>query len=83
MGLTLFVGGQEGVTWSEWQAIAAACQDNGLEGLFTSDHYMPIVTDDDRGALSVGIDVRRDAAHDVFNGRRSFSPGTGSEDPNA
>jgi F420-dependent oxidoreductase-like protein len=51
MGVTLFVGGQEGVTWPQWQLIAQACEDNGLDGLFTSDHYMPIVSDDDHGTL--------------------------------
>ncbi len=31
--------GQEGVTWPQWLALARACEDNGLEGLFRSDHY--------------------------------------------
>jgi F420-dependent oxidoreductase-like protein len=51
MGLTLFVGGQEGVTWDQWRVIAQGCEDHGVDGLFTSDHYMPIVSDDDAGSL--------------------------------
>src|SRR5436853_44301 len=33
------IEGQEGQTWEEWQALARACEENGLEGLFRSDHY--------------------------------------------
>ena len=34
------IEGQEGVTWEDWLALAAACEENGLTGLFTSDHYL-------------------------------------------
>src|SRR3989442_1202601 len=33
------IEGQEGVTWDEWRALAAACEQHRLEGLFRSDHY--------------------------------------------
>jgi F420-dependent oxidoreductase-like protein len=33
------VEGQEGVTWDEWVALARACDEAGLDGLFRSDHY--------------------------------------------
>jgi F420-dependent oxidoreductase-like protein len=33
------VEGQEGVTWHEWVALARACEESGLDGLFRSDHY--------------------------------------------
>jgi len=33
------IEGQEGVSWDEWVALARACEDNGLEALFRSDHY--------------------------------------------
>ncbi len=33
------IEGQEGVTWEQWQALAHACQEHGLFGLFRSDHY--------------------------------------------
>ncbi len=37
------VEGQEGVDWDEWLALARACEEHGLEGLFRSDHYSAIV----------------------------------------
>ncbi len=33
------VEGQEGVSWEQWAAIARACDEVGLDGLFRSDHY--------------------------------------------
>src|SRR5437868_8175245 len=33
------IEGQEGQTWEDWQALARACEEHGLEGLFRSDHY--------------------------------------------
>lgn len=38
--------GQEGVTWPQWLAIAQTCERLGFEGLFTSDHYQSVVTDE-------------------------------------
>jgi F420-dependent oxidoreductase-like protein len=46
----LMIEGQEGVTWDEWTALARACEESGLEGLFRSDHYLGI---DDRGRGSL------------------------------
>ena len=43
------IEGQEGVTWENWAAIAAACEEHGVEALFRSDHYIS------------GIDERRPA----------------------
>jgi F420-dependent oxidoreductase-like protein len=37
--ICLMIEGQEGVTWDDWLALASACEEHGLEGLFTSDHY--------------------------------------------
>lgn len=34
------IEGQEGVTWDEWVALAGACEEHGLDGLFRSDHYL-------------------------------------------
>lgn len=42
MRLCLMIEGQEGVTWDDWTALAAATEDSGLEGLFRSDHYLSI-----------------------------------------
>lgn len=38
MELCLMIEGQEGVTWPQWQALAAACEDHGIPSLFRSDH---------------------------------------------
>ena len=39
MELCLMIEGQEGVTWPEWRALAAACEEHGNPTLFRSDHY--------------------------------------------
>jgi F420-dependent oxidoreductase-like protein len=43
------VEGQEGVTWPQWLALARACEEAGLDGLFRSDHYTS--TDAEPGSL--------------------------------
>ena len=45
------IEGQEGVTWEQWRALAAACDEHGYEGLFRSDHYMSVTGQTDRGSL--------------------------------
>jgi F420-dependent oxidoreductase-like protein len=40
MRLALMIEGQEGVTWSDWCALASACEEHGVETLFRSDHYI-------------------------------------------
>jgi F420-dependent oxidoreductase-like protein len=45
------VEGQEGVTWDDWLALARACEEYGYEALFRSDHYGPVVAEDERGSL--------------------------------
>lgn len=45
------VEGQEGVTWDQWVALAEACENAGLEGLFRSDHYSSLADQADRGSL--------------------------------
>jgi F420-dependent oxidoreductase-like protein len=45
------IEGQEDVTWDEWGALARACEENGLEGLFRSDHYASVMGVYTRGAL--------------------------------
>ncbi len=39
MQLCLMIEGQEGVSWSEWAALADAVESAALHGLFRSDHY--------------------------------------------
>src|SRR6202022_2692944 len=45
------VEGQEDVSWDAWRAVAAACEDGGLEGLFRSDHYRSVMGRSERGSL--------------------------------
>jgi F420-dependent oxidoreductase-like protein len=40
MRLALMIEGQENVTWSDWCALADACEEHGVETLFRSDHYI-------------------------------------------
>ena len=54
MRLGLMIEGQEGVTWEHWCALAAACEEHGVETLFRSDHY-----------ISQG-DEARNVAHDAW-----------------
>ena len=51
MRICLMVEGQEDVTWPEWVALATACEDAGLDGLFRSDHYFTVQGRPERGAL--------------------------------
>lgn len=51
MRVSLSIEGQEGVTWAEHLALASACEENGFEGLFRSDHYASVFGASDRGSL--------------------------------
>lgn len=39
MRVCLMVEGQEDVSWDQWLAVAAACEEGGYDALFRSDHY--------------------------------------------
>ena len=45
------IEGQEGVSWEQWVALADACEESGLEGLFRSDHYLSVFGQGERGSL--------------------------------
>jgi len=46
------IEGQEGVTWPQWRALAAACEEHGIPTLFRSDHYQNLDGEHpERGAL--------------------------------
>ncbi len=45
------IEGQEDVTWSDWVALAEACERFGIEALFRSDHYLSVAGDASRGSL--------------------------------
>ena len=46
MRLGLMIEGQEGVTWDDWVRLARLAEEQGLEGLFRSDHYTAIIRPD-------------------------------------
>jgi alkanesulfonate monooxygenase SsuD/methylene tetrahydromethanopterin reductase-like flavin-dependent oxidoreductase (luciferase family) len=60
--LALMIEGQEGVTWDDWVALADACEENGVEALFRSDHYLSS-TDEDRHVLDAWATIAGLAAH--------------------
>jgi F420-dependent oxidoreductase-like protein len=51
MRVCLMIEGQEDVTWDQWRALALACEEHGLEGLFRSDHYLSVEGQTTRGSL--------------------------------
>lgn len=51
MRVNLMVEGQEDVSWEQWVALAGACEEHGLEGLFRSDHYQSVQGRAERGSL--------------------------------
>src|SRR3954468_17263436 len=51
MRVCLMFEGQEDVTWAQWRALALACDENGFEGLFRSDHYLSVEGRTERGSL--------------------------------
>ena len=51
MDLCVMIEGQEGVSWAEWQAIAAACEEHRISALFRSDHYLPLGGHEERPVL--------------------------------
>jgi F420-dependent oxidoreductase-like protein len=60
--ICLMVEGQEGVTWDEWLALARTCEDEGLAGLFRSDHYSSTIATADRGSLDAWVTLAALAA---------------------
>ncbi|MDF2742055.1 MAG: putative F420-dependent oxidoreductase [Actinomycetia bacterium] len=51
MRVCLMIEGQEDVTWEQWLALAGACEEHGLEGMFRSDHYESVMGMRERGSL--------------------------------
>jgi F420-dependent oxidoreductase-like protein len=51
MRICLMVEGQEGVSWDQWRALAVACEQARLDGLFRSDHYLSVVGLRERASL--------------------------------
>jgi F420-dependent oxidoreductase-like protein len=63
MRICLMIEGQEGVTWEQWLALALACEEHGLEGLFRSDHYAPIGSPPGTGSLDAWATISALAVH--------------------
>jgi F420-dependent oxidoreductase-like protein len=51
MRLCVMIEGQEGVTWDDWLALARVAEELGFDALFRSDHYGPVVAQEERGSL--------------------------------
>jgi F420-dependent oxidoreductase-like protein len=49
--VALMIEGQEGVTWEQWVALVRTCEENGVEALFRSDHYLGFHAKDQGGSL--------------------------------
>ena len=62
MDLCVMIEGQEGVSWSEWRAIATACEEHGIPALFRSDHYLPLGGILDRQVLDAWATINALAA---------------------
>ena len=45
------IEGQEDVTWDDWLALAAACEEHGVGAMFRSDHYLSVDDRRERGSL--------------------------------
>jgi F420-dependent oxidoreductase-like protein len=62
MRVCLMIEGQEDVTWDQWVALASACEENGIEALFRSDHYLSVDDRRDLGALDAWTTIAALAA---------------------
>jgi F420-dependent oxidoreductase-like protein len=51
MRIGLMIEGQEGVTWDQWRALAAAAEEHAFDSLFRSDHYLSFGAPAERGTL--------------------------------
>jgi F420-dependent oxidoreductase-like protein len=51
MELNLMIEGQEGVSWEQWRALAAACEEHHVPALLRSDHYLPLGGHEERPVL--------------------------------
>jgi alkanesulfonate monooxygenase SsuD/methylene tetrahydromethanopterin reductase-like flavin-dependent oxidoreductase (luciferase family) len=56
------IEGQEDVTWEDWQALAGACEEHGIEALFRSDHYLSVFGVAGRGSLDAWATINALAA---------------------
>jgi alkanesulfonate monooxygenase SsuD/methylene tetrahydromethanopterin reductase-like flavin-dependent oxidoreductase (luciferase family) len=57
MRVCLMIEGQEGVSWEHWKALAAACEESGIDTLFRSDHYLSVEGKHERGSLDAWTEI--------------------------
>lgn len=62
MRVCLMIEGQESVSWSEWLALARACEEGPIEALFRSDHYLSVMGQSGRGSLDAWSTIAAIAA---------------------
>jgi F420-dependent oxidoreductase-like protein len=55
--VALMIEGQEGVSWDDWLALAEACEENGVEAMYRSDHYLSAVGAGDLGSLDAWTQI--------------------------
>jgi F420-dependent oxidoreductase-like protein len=55
--VALMIEGQEGVSWDDWLALAHACEENGVEALYRSDHYLSTAGAGDLGSLDAWTQI--------------------------
>ncbi len=56
------IEGQEDVTWDDWRALAAACEQHRIATLFRSDHYLSVDGKQERGSLDAWATIAALAA---------------------
>src|SRR3954467_14553052 len=71
MRVALMIEGQQGVTWEQWVALARACEENGIERLFRSDHYLGFHARGRDGSLACRATPRGGGTARSTAGRRS------------
>ncbi|HEY2715875.1 MAG TPA: TIGR03560 family F420-dependent LLM class oxidoreductase [Solirubrobacterales bacterium] len=62
MEIALMIEGQEDVTWEDWLALAAACEEHGVGTMFRSDHYLSVDDRRERGSLDAWATIAALAA---------------------
>jgi len=55
--VALMIEGQEGVSWDDWLALAEACEENGVEAMYRSDHYLSTAGAGDLGSLDAWTQI--------------------------
>jgi F420-dependent oxidoreductase-like protein len=62
MRICLMIEGQEDVSWSDWVALARACEAHDFDALFRSDHYLSVMGQTARGSLDAWATITALAA---------------------